>query len=384
MRKKLLLLLTTLACLATFAQMPKTFSYQAIVRNSDDNILKNKTVGVQSTILQGADTSNVVYEEYKTTKTNINGLLTIEIGTNTETTDFTKIDWSQGPYFLETKISLTADTKFSITAISQLLTVPYALSASTVTDEKLTVAKTITADDVASWNSKLNSSDLKYISSMIATLEGRLNKTLFEVTDIENHTYRVVQIGSQLWMAENLRVNSYNDGSIIPNIIPNDQWAALTEGAFADFNNSPDSSAKYGTLYNQPAVQTGKLCMQGWHVPSKDEWNNLMYFLTNSGYGYEGTGIDIAKALSGTEGWIATSVVGAPGNDMSSNNYTGFSAYPAGLRQDAGGYVVFGSEEHWWTSTETSYVKIDNDNTNLLINARVDMNYGMNVRCVKD
>ncbi len=112
------------------AQAPQSMSYQAIIRDADNQLLKNETVGMQISILQSSATGNAVYVETQTPLTNTNGLISIAIGTGTPVTGFfADIDWSAGPYFIKTETDPDGGTNYSISGTSQLLSVPYALYA---------------------------------------------------------------------------------------------------------------------------------------------------------------------------------------------------------------------------------------------------------------
>ena len=122
----------TVFCFATlFAQAPEKMSYQAVIRDSNDDLVKNQTVGMQISILQGSASGTAVYVETQTPTTNANGLVSLEIGTGTTTDDFSAISWTDGPYFIKTETDPTGGASYTITGTSQLLSVPYALHAKT-------------------------------------------------------------------------------------------------------------------------------------------------------------------------------------------------------------------------------------------------------------
>lgn len=110
------------------AQSPGKMSYQAVIRNSSNQLVTNQPVGFQISILQGSANGTVVYTETQTPTTNANGLISIEVGGGA---GFDVIDWANGPYFLKTEIDPTGGTSYTITGISQLLSVPFALHANT-------------------------------------------------------------------------------------------------------------------------------------------------------------------------------------------------------------------------------------------------------------
>ena len=130
------ILLTT----STFAQSPEKMSYQAVVRNSSDALVTNQAVGMRISILQTTATGTAVYAETQTPTTNINGLVSLEIGTGTPVTGtFAGIDWAAGPYFIKTETDPAGGTNYTITGTSQLMSVPYALYAKTVADKTYTI-----------------------------------------------------------------------------------------------------------------------------------------------------------------------------------------------------------------------------------------------------
>lgn len=110
-----------------FAQSPEKMSYQALIRNSSDVLVTNTQIGMEINIRQGTVSGTVVYTETQKPTTNANGLVSIEIGGGA---GFNTIDWSAGPYFIETKTAVVFPlTTYNITGTSQLLSVPYALYA---------------------------------------------------------------------------------------------------------------------------------------------------------------------------------------------------------------------------------------------------------------
>ena len=127
--KKFLTLIILVLCVATlFAQAPEKFSYQAVVRNANNQLVTNAPVGVRVSILQGGLNGTVVYMETHTAVTNANSLLTLDIGGGSlQQGVFADIDWTNGLYFLKTEIDPTGGSDYSITNVQQLLSVPYAL-----------------------------------------------------------------------------------------------------------------------------------------------------------------------------------------------------------------------------------------------------------------
>ena len=131
--KKLILSLVAIATLSisSFGQAPEGFKYQAVVRDAGNLILNNQAVGMQLTIQQGSIGGTLVYTETFSPTSNAYGLVNIEIGSGNTTDDFSTIDWSAGPYFIETAMDATGGTAYVVMGTSQLMSVPYALYAKT-------------------------------------------------------------------------------------------------------------------------------------------------------------------------------------------------------------------------------------------------------------
>ena len=146
--KHLLILIFLLTSLHySYAQAPEKFSYQAIVRDSEGMLIKNQPVKLRISILKGSTTSPAVYTESHNIQTNENGLVSLEIGTgiidtdteNTSFNTFSAIEWGKDSYFLKVEADVKNDNTYSLSGISQLLSVPYALHAKTaanITDEE--------------------------------------------------------------------------------------------------------------------------------------------------------------------------------------------------------------------------------------------------------
>jgi hypothetical protein len=113
-----------------FAQAPQKFSYQAVLRDNAGAILGNDAVGMKISILQGSMGGTAVYAETHAPTTNVNGLVSLEVGTGTVVSgNFSTIDWANGPYFIKSETDPTGGTSYTITGTSQLMSVPYAFYA---------------------------------------------------------------------------------------------------------------------------------------------------------------------------------------------------------------------------------------------------------------
>src|SRR5438034_11230893 len=100
MKKLIAFLASALFSLSLLAQAPDRMSYQAVIRDNSGALVKNTTVGMRISVLQGSVTGTPIYEETHSLTTNTNGLATLEIGGGTVVSgSFSGIDWSKGPYF---------------------------------------------------------------------------------------------------------------------------------------------------------------------------------------------------------------------------------------------------------------------------------------------
>ncbi|OIP50035.1 MAG: hypothetical protein AUK31_05260 [Fibrobacteres bacterium CG2_30_45_31] len=204
------------------------------------------------------------------------------------------------------------------------------------------------------------------------------------LTDVENNHYKTVVIGTQTWMAANLRVTKYNDGTAIPLVTDSAVWTTLSTGAYCTYNNTVDADTinSYGRLYNWFAVNTGKLCPTGWHAPNDSEWTTLNSYVGVT-YG------SVPQALAATTGWAGWPNPGSPGDNLSANNISGFSALPGGYRNWTATYGAFGTDARWWVTTEINLpnaylISMSYFSKYLDIGGGVEKRTGVSVRCLKD
>lgn len=148
MKKLIMLVAVILLTVNLFAQTPEKMSYQAVLRNASNGLIVSTSVGMKISILKNSVLGEIVYEETQVPITDANGLVTLEIGTGTVVLgSFETIDWSSGPYFIKTETDLTGGTNYTIIGTSQLMSVPYALHAKTVSSYNETDPKVGLIDD---------------------------------------------------------------------------------------------------------------------------------------------------------------------------------------------------------------------------------------------
>lgn len=198
-------------------------------------------------------------------------------------------------------------------------------------------------------------------------------------TDFEGYVYPSITIGTQVWMAENLKTTYYNDGTAIPNVTVAATWAALTTGAYCNYNNSTATAAIYGKLYNWYAVDNnaatkvasngGKnICPVGWHIPSDAEWSTLITYLGGSSAGGK-------LKETGTAHWLSP--------NTNATNTSGFTGLPGGVRYPSN-FQNLTSNGNWWAMATYPYNRSLYSGNGNVLPGSCQKAYGYSVRCVKN
>ena len=216
------------------------------------------------------------------------------------------------------------------------------------------------------------------------------------ITDQDGNTYDYLTYGNQVWTVENAEMVTYRDGTSIPQVTGATEWQNLTTGAWAYYDNDPSKPRLYnwyavmGIHDNDPNTPNKEFAPEGWHVPTDAEWTMLENYLIANGYNYDGTtsGNKIAKAMASTTGWNSSTSTGAIGNDQSTNNSSGFNAFPEGGRGSSGSFGGEGDSAVFWSSTENNTNDAwDRDlviNNSLLYRTSSNKRNGFSVRFVRD
>jgi uncharacterized protein (TIGR02145 family) len=195
------------------------------------------------------------------------------------------------------------------------------------------------------------------------------------VTDADGNVYPTVVIGTQTWMAANLKTTKYNDGTSIPLVTDGTAWSTDSTAAYCWYNNDESTYKNpYGALYNWYAVNTGKLAPTGWHVPTYAEWLTLITYLADS----TTAGGKLKEA--GTTHWWSP--------NTGATNSTGFTGVPSGSRYSNGFFYLNGEYVWIWSSTAASstdgYHVYLVYNSNAIFRKGGAKNIGFSVRCVKN
>jgi uncharacterized protein (TIGR02145 family) len=206
--------------------------------------------------------------------------------------------------------------------------------------------------------------------------DGKLGAT---ISDVDGNTYKTVIIGDQQWMAENLKVTKFNDGTGIPNASLWLDWSENDTTGWCNYYNKAEYNAKNGKLYNWNVVSPVKngeknVCPKGWHVPNDAEWDKL---------GAKLGGVLAAGAklkVSGTADW------NSPNPDATNSSL--FSAYPSGVRNSSGSFEGLGNVAQWWSADEQDYMYAKALSI-YYINSQFSLystpkRSGASIRCIKD
>jgi uncharacterized protein (TIGR02145 family) len=203
------------------------------------------------------------------------------------------------------------------------------------------------------------------------------NLTYGSVTDQNGNTYATIVIGTQEWMAENLRTTTYANGDPIPNVTDGSQWIGLSTGAWAHYQNNAIYENPYGKLYNWYAVADPRnVCPTGWHVPTDAEWTVLSDYLG---------GEDVAGGKmksTGTQYWNLP--------NTGATNESGFSGLPGGYRdyQDNGAFYNLSFSGFWWAALEfdldLASRKSLTEGTSLMGSGGFPKKIGISVRCLRN
>lgn len=414
----LFFILWAIAVSSAGAQSPKSFTYQAVVRDEAGQVLSSEDVSVQLTIIRDNPQGTLMFSETHHTVTNDFGLVTLQVGS---INSLEIINWAEHDYFLRVTVNGV------LMGVTQLLSVPYALHSMTSGDtfsgsyhdlENLPdLAAYVNVPGAQpgtmfyfrgdSWQPIPPGEEGDVLMVIMQTPQwAEIGYEPSFVNDIDGNVYRTVKIGGREWMAENLRVTNYANGDRIPTGLNDDEWWEYKEGAYAVFphqligglNSEAEVVDAYGKLYSWfAAVDERGLCPTGWTVPSRAEWLQLFQYLINN---YEWMDDQtFSNSLKSCR------QPGSPlGGECDTNEHPiwqphdihygtddfGMGILGGGYRAAPGFYGLFGTNGAYWTTTDVGHVPKNAWAMNFMSalgavsQMGTDKDAGFSVRCIRE
>ncbi len=224
----------------------------------------------------------------------------------------------------------------------------------------------------------ITTGNINYYSANKAKWVELVPREYEEVTDIDNNVYKTVTIGTQTWMAENLQVTRYNDGTPISLVTIGTFWQDAANAGTPAYTTYENTASQYGALYNwyvTDSVSNGdkNVCPVGWHVATHVEWNQMTNFLGGLSAGGK-------IKMAGFSHW-------KPPNAEASNE-SGFSAVPGGVRAASGNFSVIGGQGYYWTSTaantDEAWLVLLHSSNGSVSYVDIDKGIGSSIRCLQD
>lgn len=410
---------------------PVAFNYSGVARDQTGNPIINQMIGIQINIVETDVLGPDVFTENHFVTTDAYGIFNLIIGAgNAQNGSLSEINWGGNNFFLEIAMDVSGGSNFQVIGISQLLSVPYALHARTaeslvnggngfsgdyndlsnlpalssvavtgdyndlINAQEMPVVPDVisayindsgymTSDNDAQQFSVSISGDTLFLSNGNWVIVPGISEANYQqngiytigagVTDVDGNQYGTIIINGGEWMSENLRTTSYANGDPIPNVVDVFLWNILTSGAWAHYNHDDSYEYPYGKLYNWYAVEdTRNVCPVGWHVPTLDEWTQLVEFL--GGWNIAGSKMKSIESQFWSD----------PVTDAT--NESGFNGLPGG---DRGlGFSGLGLWCNWWTSTQFSstlsrFVQIHGNQTSVGT-PNSSLETGLSIRCKRD
>ncbi len=187
----------------------------------------------------------------------------------------------------------------------------------------------------------------------------------------QGYDYATVQIGEQCWFAENLRIESYENGDAIPAGLNSSEWTSTTSGATVIYDGNASNLEAHGRLYNWHAVDDARsLCPSTWRIPSDGDWTTLTNFL--------GGAAVAGGQMKTTYGW---------NGDGNGTNSSGFSGLPGGSFASNGNFNLGGSSGYWWSASpygSSAWYRIVSYNDDAVTRNFAYQRNGYSVRCLRD
>ena len=405
-----------------FAQPDQSFVYQAVLRNPDGTPVVDNDLALEISLLAGDPAGEVVFSEVHHVDTDHTGLVSVQVGS---INSLQEVNWNDGVLYLEIRVNDI------VNSITELLSVPFALHAKTSSDAfSGDYADLCNLPDMNNfiYLEEVHEGDMFYFtgeewkrvpyiadSLALTVLNGIPQWTFIDdvpensVADIDGNIYKTVTIGTQVWMAENLRTTRYRNGDIIPNRLTANEWVNTSSGAFTVYphtggiydddidgiDSDEEMAETYGLLYNWYAVEDYRgLCPEGWKVPSDMEWSILTnYIISEHEEIYQGNVGNVLRSCR----QINSPLGGNCDTDVhprweehfeyyGTDDY-GFNALPAGGRGSEAEYNNLGFVASYWTESQLSeeyyFNRVIVFDAGNVFDGYGDPRVGNSIRCVK-
>ncbi len=348
-------------------QTPDKMSYQAIIRNNYGQLITNQNIGIQISLLQGSASGATMYVEYHMTTTNINGMVSLEIGAGIAISgDFSSLDWSNGPYFIKVETDINGGNNYTISGTSQLLSVPYSLYS------KNGLKPGTNIGELLYWNGQ-------QWSSLSPGTEGNVLTLVNGIPKWEGRGFGDVvnPVTGKIWMDRNLGASQIAISSTDVNAYGDlYQWGRATDGhekrssttsKIPSKTDNPDHGYFITTL-DDP---------YDWHYPQNDSlWQGVNGINNPCPHGYRIP--TISEWEEERQSWSSNDADGAFASPLKLT-VGGFRINTNGTCTDAG------SDGFYWSTTADSsdalYLYVLNNHAGVYHEYRA---YGFSVRCIKD
>ncbi len=175
------------------------------------------------------------------------------------------------------------------------------------------------------------------------------DEVTYPCVDKMGNSYKTVVIGDQVWMAENLANKRLSDIEVLQNTYDTRQYNNRDIPQYSYFNDN-SSYYEYGFLYNHRAAKDVRLIPDGWRLPTKADWEKLETYIKEHP-SYDSINW-VGKTLAAKDNWQQSSLLGAIGNQRTTNDKYGFTIIPAGYRTELGAFYYEGKRTCFWTSTK--------------------------------
>lgn len=303
MKTKILFFVALLLGLTGFSQTPEEISFQALIRDSNGNLLTNQNIGMRISVLESSINGAVVYSETHTVSTNANGLVSLEIGTGTLVSgSFSGINWGAKPHFLRHETDITGGTNYTFISTNQLLSVPYALHAKTS-------GVTYKVGDFA------HGGIVFYVDE-----SGKHGLVVSKDDLSDSITWFASGFKSTQAKANGLHAGKQNTAIII----------ALRAALVDNDATSPETSTYAARLANEFSEDLNGITYGGWYLPSSYELTLLFQNKTAVNTSASANG---GTALSSSSYWSSTEVSSSRANVTDLSNGTVSDALKTGVNK---------------------------------------------------